>query len=331
MFRFVHPWFLLGLIVPVVLAWVDFRYFRRPTLQFPFFKPSQTLMKRGSRFWIYLGPVLLYLTMACFIVGLARPQFGRKETEVTSEGIDIMLAIDASGSMAAMDFKLDGDAVDRLTVVKKVVSDFIRQQKGDRIGMVIFGEDSYTQSPLTLDYDVLAQLLDHVHIGIAGDGTAIGDGLALAVKRLKDLPGKSRVVILLTDGRSNAGKISPEKAAEIAKTLGIKVYTIGIGTEGPVPFPQPGIFGNRLVYVNLDMDEKTLEEIAQTTGGRFFFATDTKKLEEIYREIGRLEKTEAKVKHFELFDEWFLYFSYGALALLLLEFSLRATIARRLA
>jgi Ca-activated chloride channel family protein len=275
--------------------------------------------------------MLLYLTMACLIIGLARPQFGRKETEVTSEGIDIMLALDASGSMAAMDFKLDGEAVDRLTVVKKVVADFLRQQKGDRLGMVIFGEEAYTQSPLTLDYDVLIQLLDHISIGIAGDGTAIGDGLALAVKRLKDLPGKSRVVILLTDGRNNAGKISPEKAAEIAKAFGIKVYTIGIGTKGPVPFPQPGIFGNRLVYVNLDIDEKTLEAIAGQTGGRHFFATDTRKLEEIYREIGRLEKTEAKVKHYEYFDEYFIYFAYAGLALLFLDLGLKATWLRRLA
>jgi len=331
MFRFVHPWYLLALALVPLLAYVDFRYFRRPRLKFPLFQSAAPVLKKRSAFWIYLSSVLLYFAMASCIVALARPQFGRKQTEVTSEGIDIMLTLDASGSMAAMDFKLDGDTVDRLTVVKKVVTEFIKQQKGDRIGMVIFGDQAYTQCPLTLDYDVLIQLLEHVKIGIAGDGTAIGDGLALAVKRLKDLPGKSRVVILLTDGRSNAGKISPEKAAEIAKTFNIKVYTIGIGTKGPVPFPQPGIFGNRLVYVNLDMDEKTLQEIADTTGGRYYYATDTKKLAAIYQEIGRLEKTEAKVKHYEIFDEYFIYFGYSALGFYLLNFLLKTTIVRRLA
>ncbi|MGH7830856.1 MAG: VWA domain-containing protein, partial [Candidatus Binatia bacterium] len=163
------------------------------------------------------------------------------------------------------------------------------------------------------------------------DGTAIGTGLALAVKRLKDLEGKSKVVILLTDGRNNSGKISPEKAAEIAKSFGIKVYTIGIGTKGPVPFPQPSAFGTRLVYVNLDMDEGTLKKIADTTGGRYFFATDTKKLEAIYAEIGRLEKTKAKVRHFETFDELYGYFVWPGFIALFLDLFLAATWLRRLA
>lgn len=331
MFRFVHPWYLLALAIPLLLAWLQRLLGRRPYLKFSFYNPAQDLILKQSSAWLKVTPLLLYLTMACFVVALAQPQWGRKETEVTSEGIDIMLSIDASGSMAAMDFKLDGEAVDRLTVVKKVVTEFLRKQQGDRIGMVIFGEYAYTQVPLTLDYDVLIQLLDHISIGIAGDGTAIGDGLALAVKRLKDLQSKSKVIILLTDGRSNAGKISPEKAAEIAKTFGIKVYTIGIGTKGPVPFPQPGIFGSRLVYVNLDMDESALKEIAKVTGGRYFFATDTRKLEAIYNEISRLEKTEAKVKHYEIFDEWFIYFAYAGLGLLLTQLMLSATYLRRLA
>jgi Ca-activated chloride channel family protein len=264
-------------------------------------------------------------------VGLARPQWVQRETEVTSEGIDIMLAIDASGSMAAMDFKIQGRPVNRLSVVKKVVGDFIREQTGDRVGMVIFGDSAYTQCPLTLDYDVLVQLLDHIQVGIAGEGTAIGDGLALSLKRLKDTPGKSKVVILLTDGRNNAGKISPEKAAEIAKSLGIKVYTIGIGTEGPVPFPQQGMFGTRLIYVNLDMDPDTLEKIADVTDGRYFYAADTGKLETIYEEIGKLEKTEVKVKHYETFDELYRYFVWAGIGLFLLEMVLANTWLRRLA
>lgn len=331
MFRFLHPWLLVGLLIPLGLWLFESQWKRRLFLKFSLFSRVKSLFPAADVFLMRLDSFLLYLALACFIVGLARPQWGRSETEVTSEGIDIMLTIDASGSMAAMDFKLDGEAVNRLVVVKKVVGDFIKGQRGDRLGMVIFGEYAYTQCPLTLDYDVLSQLLDHVTIGIAGDGTAIGDGLALAIKRLKDVPGKSKVVILLTDGRSNAGKISPEKAAEIAKTLGIKVYTIGIGTKGPVPFPQPGIFGTRLVYVNLDMDEETLEKIAEITSGRFFYATDTKKLEAIYQEISRLEKTQAKVKHYESYEELYPYFAGPGLLLALLEIALSSTWLRRLA
>lgn len=331
MFRFLYPWVLAALALPLGLALLDRLRQGRSYLRFPLTSALKPLYRRRDGLWMKVNPWLLYLALACLIVGLARPQRGRAETEVTSEGIDIMLAIDASGSMAAMDFKLDGEAVNRLVVVKKVVSEFIREQKGDRLGMVVFGEEAYTQCPLTLDYDVLTQLLDHVEIGIAGDGTAIGDGLALAVKRLKDLPGKSRVVILLTDGRNNAGSVSPEKAAEIAKTFGIKVYTIGIGTQGPVPFPQPGIFGSRLVYVNLDMDEETLQKIADTTGGKYFYATDTKKLEAIYKEIGQLEKTKAKVKHYEIYEEWYGYFVLAGLGLMLLETFLASTWLRRLA
>jgi len=331
MFRFLYPWVLSALIVPVSLILIDRLRRGRLYLRFPLTSGIPSLFRKRDGFWMRVNPWLLYLSLACLIVGLARPQRGRAETEVTSEGIDIMLAIDASGSMAAMDFKLDGEAVDRLTVVKKVVTEFIRQQKGDRLGMVVFGDEAYTQCPLTLDYDVLTQLLDHVEVGIAGDGTAIGDGISLAVKRLKDLPGKSRVVILLTDGRSNAGSVSPDKAAEIAKTFGVKVYTIGIGTKGPVPFPQPGIFGNRLIYVDLDMDEETLQKIADTTGGKFFFATDTSKLESIYREIGQLEKTKAKVKHYEIYEEWYSYFGFAAMGLMLMESFLASTWLRRLA
>ncbi|HKY64290.1 MAG TPA: VWA domain-containing protein [bacterium] len=331
MLRFLYPWVLLGLALPLGILLLE--RFRRsqPLFRFPLTSRSTGLHRAGDSFWMRFHAWLLALALACLVVALARPQRGRAETEVTSEGIDIMLSIDASGSMAAMDFKLDGEAVDRLTVVKKVVGDFLRQQKGDRLGMVIFGEEAYTQCPLTLDYDVLIQLLDHVTIGIAGDATAIGDGLALAVKRLRDQPGKSKVVILLTDGRNNAGSISPEKAAEIAKTFNVKVYTIGIGTKGKVPFPQPGIFGNRLIYVNLDMDEDTLRNIAEVTGGKYFFATDTKKLEAIYKEIGQLEKTKAKVKHYEVYEEWYYYLAGLGLGLLLLEALLSSTWLRRLA
>lgn len=331
MFRFLYPWVLLGLTVPILL-WSLSRYrTERLFLKFPLTSRIKSLIPKWDQRWLRFHSLLLYFAMACFVIALARPQWGRKETEVISEGIDIILSIDASGSMAAMDFRLDGQPVNRLTVVKKVVKEFIEGQKGDRLGMVIFGEYAYTQSPLTLDYQVLVLLLEHIKLGIAGEGTAVGDGLALSVKRLKDVPGKSKVIILLTDGRNNSGKISPEKAAEIAKALGVKVYTIGIGTQGPVPFPQKGMFGHRLIYVQLDLDQKTLEEIAQITGGRYFYAADTRKLEAIYNEIGKLEKTKAKIKQYEIWQELFGYFGLLGAACLLLEAVLASTFLRRLA
>lgn len=331
MFRFLYPWVLFFLVLPILLLFWEWFLGRKVVMTYPLVSRIRSLFRSRDGKLLWIGPVLLALVLSLWIVGMARPQFVQRETEVSSEGIDIMLAIDASGSMAAMDFKIKGRPVNRLTVVKKVVTDFIRKQKGDRLGMVIFGDNAYTQCPLTLDYDVLVQFLDHIRIGIAGEGTAIGDGLALSVKRLKDTPGKSKVVILLTDGRNNAGKISPEKSAEIAKALGIKVYTIGIGTQGPVPFPQSGMFGTRLIYVNLDMDPETLERIAKITDGRYFYAADTGKLEAIYEEIGRLEKTEVKVKHYETFDELYRYFVWGGIGLLLLEIMLSSTYLRRLA
>ncbi len=331
MFRFANPWVLLILLIPFLLWGLERARARTVTLKFPLESWIRRLFRSSDAQWVGLNSLLLYLALIFLILALARPQWGRRETEVTSEGIDIMLTLDASGSMAAMDFQLGGEPVNRLAVVKKVVTEFIQKQQGDRLGMVIFGDQAYTQCPLTLDYDVLVQLLDYAKIGIAGEGTAIGDGLALSVKRLKDLPGKSKVIILLTDGRNNAGKISPEKAAEIAQTFGIKVYAIGIGTRGPVPFPQKGIFGSRLIYVQLDIDPETLQRIAQITGGRYFYATDTQKLEAIYDEIGKLEKTEAKVKHYEIFEELFGYLAGISVFLVFLDVFLAATFLRRLA
>jgi len=331
MFRFLYPWLLLISIIPVILLLLDKFRSDRLIFRFPLTSRIKSLFHRWDGKWIRLNSLILYLAVFCLIVAMARPQWGRQETEVTSEGIDIILAIDASGSMAAMDFRLQGNPVNRLTVVKKVVKEFIEKQKGDRLGMVIFGENAYTQSPLTLDYDVLIQLLEHIKVGIAGEGTAVGEGLALSVKRLKDVPSKSKVVILLTDGRNNSGKISPEKAAEIAASLGVKVYTIGIGTQGPVPFPQKSMFGTQLIYVNLDLDQETLEKIAQITKGLYFYAADTNKLKAIYDEIGRLEKTEVKVKHYEIYEELYPYFAFGGVFFLILDALLGATLLRRLA
>lgn len=267
----------------------------------------------------FVVPLLRMITLALLITALARPQWGNKTTEILSEGIDIILAIDTSGSMKALDFHLEHSEANRLDVVKKVVGDFISRREHDRIGMVIFGEEAYTQCPLTLDYDILRTFLKWVRIGIVGDSTAIGNGLATAVKRLKDQPAKSKIVILLTDGRSNAGEVAPLTAAAIAKEFNIKVYTIGVGSKGPVPYPEETPFGIRKVYAELDLDEDTLKGIAQITGGQYFRATDTEELEKIYGTIDQLEKSEVKMKEYSEYFELYPWFLVSALFSLLIE------------
>ena len=274
--------------------------------------------------------MLRCLVIALFVVALARPQSSTKATEVLTEGIDIMLCLDTSGSMQALDFKWGSERQNRLQVVKRVVSEFIRGRKNDRIGMVVFGEEAFTQCPLTLDYGVLLNFLDRVEIGMAGDSTAIGSALGTCAKRLKGLKSKSKVVILLTDGRNNAGSLSPETAAEIAKTFDIKAYTIGVGTEGEVPFLVDSIFGKRYVYQRVDLDEDTLREIAEITGGTYFKATNTKALEEIYNQIDKLEKTKVEVKEYMEYEELFGWFLLPGLACMLLEVILGNTRFRKI-
>jgi len=328
MLRFASPLFLLGLLlIPFLILFEKKR--RRGFVFFSSLALIEDTPRDQRRLFLYFPFFLRLLALLLLFMGLARPQLANQRTEVTSEGVDIVLAIDTSGSMQALDFKIGGEEVDRLSVVKQVVADFIKHRISDRIGMVIFGEFAYTQAPLTLDYDVLKSFLDQVEIGAAGDATAIGDGLALSVKRLKDLNSKSKVVILLTDGRSNAGRITPEKAAELASTYGIKVYTIGVGTRGAVPFPEQTFFGIRQILVQLDIDEETLQKIADKTGGQYFRATDTEGLKKIYETIDKLEKSEAKVKHFQEYRELFRYFVIPALFLLFLEVLLKETLLKR--
>jgi len=283
-----------------------------------------------SIFLRYILLVLRCLAIALFVIALARPQSGTKASEVLTEGIDIVLCLDTSGSMQALDFKWENERQNRLQVVKKVVSDFIKGRKNDRIGMVVFGEEAFTQCPLTLDYGVLLSFLDQVKIGMAGDSTAIGSALGTCVKRLKELKSKSKVVILLTDGRNNAGRVSPETAAKIAKTFNIKTYTIGVGTEGEVPFLVDTIFGKKYVYQRVDLDEDTLKEIANITGGKYFKATNTKALEEIYNQIDKLEKTKVEVKEYMEYEELFGWFLLPALACILLEIVLANTRFRKI-
>ncbi len=334
-FQFGSPlFFLLIFLLPFIYRVL----FRGRNLARLRFSSSQLFDHVGSspRERLKFVPSLLRVLCLLFlIIALARPQLGNKTTEVLSEGIDIMLTIDTSGSMKALDFHLKGALnsytdTNRLDVIKGVVEKFIARRSYDRIGMIVFGEQAYTQCPLTLDKGVLDSFLKWIHIGIAGDGTAIGNALAVSVKRIKDQPTKSKIIILLTDGRNNAGEIDPIRAAELAKENHIKIYTIGVGTRGPVPYPQETPFGIQKVYAQLDLDEDTLKQIAETTGGEYFRATQTEELEKIYDTIDKLEKTEIKVKEYSDYHELYAGFLLAGLLLLIAEVLLSNTVFVRL-
>jgi len=281
-----------------------------------------------------LGRKLYFVRIlsAVFIIfAFTRPQSPVADSRVETEGIDIVLAVDSSTSMLAEDFKVGPRRLNRIDVVKDVVRDFIKARRNDRIGMVTFSGRAYTVCPLTLDYNWLLQNIDRINSGMVEDGTAIGSGIASALNRLKDTLAKSRVIILLTDGRNNAGKISPLTAAEAARALKIKIYTIGAGSKGPVPYPVRVVFG-RKVYeqIEVDLDEETLANIATITDGKYFRATDTESLRNIYREIDALEKTPIEYKGYQEHNELFAYFLIPGLALLLLEIVLTNTYLRKL-
>tara|TARA_B100001765_G_scaffold80661_1_gene49372 strand:- start:872 stop:1777 length:906 start_codon:yes stop_codon:yes gene_type:complete len=274
--------------------------------------------------------VLRFIAITLFIIAFARPQEGHKRTEILSQGVDIVLAIDTSGSMQALDFKKNETQVTRLSVVKDVVAEFVKNRETDRIGMVVFGANAFTQCPLTLDQNILLSFLDKLKIGMAGDATAIGSAIGISARRLKDLKSKSKVIILLTDGRNNSGAISPLQAAEIAKSLGIKVYTIGVGKRGKAPFLVDSIFGKRLIYQNVDIDEEVLNKISKMTDAKYFRATDLKSLKDIYKQIDLLEKSEVKSIDHSEHKELFHYFLIPGLILLLTEIVFSNSFLRRL-
>ncbi|MBI4384202.1 MAG: VWA domain-containing protein [Nitrospinae bacterium] len=317
-FRFHDPWLLLLLAVIPVLMMMD-RENRRAVLHYSSIQNLQAVRSRTLSLVSVIPPALRYLTIALLVVALARPQEGRKTVEILSAGVDIVLAIDASGSMQALDFLKDKNRVNRLEVVKDVARDFVNNRPNDRIGMVVFGAEAFTQCPLTLDHNVLLSFLDRVKIGVAGDATAIGSAIGISVKRLKDLESKSKVVILLTDGRSNAGNIPPLQAAEIAKQYGVKVYTVGVGTHGKAPFLVDAFFGRQLVYQDVDLDEDTLKSIANLTGAKYFRAADRESLTDVYNQINRLEKSEVKVVDHSEHTEMFPVFLVPGLLLALLD------------
>jgi len=284
--------------------------------------------KAPNTFRIYLRHVPFILRMLAFtflVIALARPQTTNKWSTTTTEGIDIVMSLDISSSMLAMDLKPD-----RLQAAKDVAASFINGRPKDNIGLVVFARESFTQCPLTTDHAVLLNLLKDVHCGMIEDMTAIGHGLATAVSRLKDSKAKSKVVILLTDGSNNAGEIAPLTAAEIAKTFGIRVYTIAVGTIGEAPYPMQTAFGAKVVQIPVEIDEKVLTQIAQTTGGLYFRATNNKALKEIYNEIDKMETTKMKVQEYSKKYEEYTFFALIGLSLFLLELLLRYTLLKNI-
>jgi len=279
--------------------------------------------------WVWLLPLL---AAALMIVGLARPQRGHSRTEVTANGIDIVLALDVSGSMQALDFLVDGHRVNRIEVVKSVVAKFIEERSNDRIGLIAFAAAPYLVSPLTLDHDWLQQNLERIGTAVGNDdGTAIGSAIAASVNRLRASTAKSKVVILLTDGMNNTGKIAPIAAAEAAQAMGVKIYTIGVGVRGMAPIPVRDEGGNmRLIMDKVDVDEGTLQAVASKTGGSFYRATDTDSLEKIYEQINQLETTAHTVQKFEHYDELYSWAVIPAAALLGFGLVLQHTRYRRL-
>lgn len=326
MIRFEDPWFLLLLlIIPGIIV----RYLRAEksgSVRYSYvgvlkrIRPSMVLTLRHSLI------VLRVLALTLLIVGLARPQSGRRNREVLTEGVDIMLILDVSPSMEALDFQ----PKNRLEAAKEVVSAFIRGRESDRIGMVVFAAESYTQCPLTLDYTILLTLLDDVKAAMLGDGTAIGTAIGTAVNRLRNSKAKSKVAILLTDGMNNMGEIDPITAAHAAAAMKVKVYTIGVGKEGRAPYKVKDRFGERLVWAETHIDERTLKQIATITGGKYYRATDERKLAQIYKEIGEMEKTKIETKEYMNYTELCGMVLWPALGLLLVQLVLAHTRFRRI-
>lgn len=269
--------------------------------------------------------VLRIVALSLIIIAIARPRSSTKLDKVQSEGIDIMLTMDVSTSMLARDF-----TPDRISAAKDIAIEFISQRPSDRMGIVVFAGESYTQCPLTTDRATLINLMKEVSTNLLEDGTAIGNGLATAVARLKDSDAKSRVVILLTDGVNNSGEIAPETAADIAKTYGIRVYAIGVGANGEAPYPVMTPWGVDIQKVKVEIDEQLLTKIANETGGRYFRATDNTKLAEIYSEIGKMEKTRTTIDSFPVYKELFVGYAVAALICLMLELLLNVFVIRRL-
>ena len=314
---FEYPQLLWLLAIPVLLValyvWKELKD-RRPHLRVSTLTP----WKEGGRSILgiirHVPYALRIAALSLIIIAIARPRSATEMEKVDTEGIDIVLAMDVSTSMLAMDFKPN-----RLNAAKDIAVEFIAERPSDRMGIVVFAGESYTQCPLTTDRATLINLMQDVQTDLIEDGTAIGNGLATAVARMKDSDAKSRVVILLTDGVNNMGAVTPQDAAEIAKTYGIRVYTIGVGANGEAPYPVLTPWGNEVRNMNVEIDENLLKNIADMTGGKYFRATDNTKLAEIYSEINRMEKTRTTIDSFPVYKDLFPKYAIAALVCLLLE------------
>ena len=325
--EFANPKLLwLLLLVPLAILWYVLRHKKQEaSLSFSDLKGFVKLPKTWKAYLRHLLFALKMAALALLIVALARPQSSSTNSTSNIEGIDIVMAMDVSGSMLARDLKPD-----RLTAAKNVASDFVKGRPGDRMGLVIFSGETFTQVPLTTDHGVMLNMLAEMKNGLIDDGTAIGDGLATAISRLKDSEAISKVVILLTDGLNNAGSVDPYTAAEMARLFGVRVYTIGVGSYGTAPYPVQTPFGTQIQQMKVEIDEKLLTNVANTTGGKYFRATSNQKLDEVYQEIDKLERSKIEVTEFRRLHEEFYPLVAWALALLLLEFILRKTIFRTL-
>ena len=329
---FGHPYVLLLLLLLPLLAWLKGKQGKPPAFVY-----SSVQLVRGilnvtrTRSGAFLA-ALRWLILAILIVALAQPRLTKSETRVTASGVDIVVALDMSGSMASEDFEVGRERLSRLAMAKEVLKKFVEKRPNDRIGIVAFATQAYIASPLTLDHEFLLQNLARLELGtIDNNRTAIGSALSTAINRLRELKSKSKIVILMTDGQNNSGKVAPLTVAEAAQTLGVKVYTIGVGMRGMAPMPQ--FWQGRKVGYQMqpvDIDEDTLQKIANMTGGKYYRADNSQKFQAIYTEIDKLERTEADVKKFAHHDELFAWVITPGLGLLLLEVLLRHTIWRRL-
>jgi Ca-activated chloride channel family protein len=326
--EFASSYFLYGLIIiPLLVVWYIFSGRKNQA----YVKFSDTSFFNGMpRSWrIYARHILFVIEMcalALLIIALARPQSSSKSQKINVEGIDIVLTIDLSSSMLAQDLRPD-----RLEAAKNISADFVKGRPEDRMGLVVFASETFTQVPLTTDHGMLLNMMKELKCGMLEDGTAIGDGLASSVSRLKDSEAISKVVILLTDGDNNAGSIDPATAAEMAKLFGIRVYTIGVGTRGTAPYPVQTPFGGiQYQQIPVTINEPLLQQIADETGGKYYRATSNEKLEQIYDEIDQLERSKIEINEFTRVHEEFLPFVLIGLALLLLGFILKNTVFKTL-
>ena len=329
---FGHPYVLLLLLLLPLLAWLKGKQGKPPAFVYSSVQLVRGILNVTRTRSGALLAALRWLILAMLIIALAQPRLTKSETRVTASGVDIVVALDMSGSMASEDFEIGRERLSRLAMAKEVLKKFVEKRPNDRIGIVAFATQAYIASPLTLDHEFLLQNLARLELGtIDNNRTAIGSALSTAINRLRELKSKSKIVILMTDGQNNSGKVAPLTVAEAAQTLGVKVYTIGVGMRGMAPMPQ--FWQGRKVGYQMqpvDIDEDTLQKIANMTGGKYYRADNSQKFQAIYAEIDKLERTEAEVKKFAHHDELFAWVITPGLGLLLLEVLLRHTIWRRL-